>query len=185
MCAYQLIYHWMSMLLRTGFSTYRKAILLFPASRLWQMMACLSISDSMQPELLGGHMKGTAVTVGHLFRRFCSRRRIFLPLCFSGTRFVGVLGDGFHQIGGPEDTAGKSFWRFLKIFRPPQFSHTHVYRGHVNARKNAPKPLPTIPAHAEVFGRRIRQQIECVNERQGRSSRGFHRLHRLRIRRIR
>ena len=107
---------------------------------------------------------------------FCSRRRNLSPLCFSGTRFVGVLGDGFHQIGGPEDTAGKSFWRFLKIFSPtPVFLIRMFIEGHVNARKNAPQTAPKQSPRRlrEVFGRRIRQQIECVNERQGRGSRGL------------
>ena len=167
------------MLLRTGFSTYRKAILLFPASRLWQMMACLSISDSMQPRNSREVMcerHSSRLWVISCSGDFCSRRRIFLPLCFSGTRFVGVLGDGFHQIGGPEDTAGKSFWRFLKIFSPtPVFLIRMFIEGHVNARKNAPQTaLQQSPRRLrEIFGRRIRQQIECVNERQGRGSRGL------------
>jgi len=169
----------MSIPANTGLREYSRAILLFVPLCSWQMMACLSISDSMQLRNSREVMckrHSSRLWVISCSGAFCSRRRFFLPLCFSGTRFGGVLGDGFHQIGEPEDIAGKSFWRFLKIFSPtPVFLIRMFIEGHVNARKNAPQTaLQQSPRRLrEVFGRRIRQQIECVNERQGRGSRGF------------
>jgi len=101
--------------------------------RLWQMIACLSISDSMQPRNSREVMceRHSSRLWGHfLFRRFLEQAQDFPSTLF----FRNQVCRRFGRWLSSDRRTGRYRWqKFLALsedfFAHPRFSHTHVYRG--------------------------------------------------------